>query len=138
MTKEELLKNPLVEEIAKEFANFYLQEYSGDSAYEMWLSKRPSLLFTTNDNVGIYEKDTDVAIVTEKWECAIESAGTYLSKFKNARAVFDDDEKAHAFIVSNKPCLSLKEISDISYKNENPGSALLYYHLQNYVEREKV
>lgn len=87
-------------------------EFSTKKAAQTYIDiNKPKPLFTSEDGVDIFEGNTIYGINTE-WE--IFSHFTNLeNKIKNwgIKPIFSTKEKAEQYILMNKPCLSLNDIS---------------------------
>lgn len=95
--------------------------YDGqDSGYYpiKYITKLPKKtpLFTTEDGVEIFDKKTSYYLVSNDFKVCFSS---WFSQADLPFKTFSTKEKAEEYILMNKPCLSIKEITDLVLNNPN-------------------
>lgn len=81
------------------------------------LYKREQPLFTTEDEVDIYEGDMHWFITGDMGYCGQKASS--IDKGREYGHTFSTKEKAEEYILENKPCLSLKDLYRVRFDNES-------------------
>lgn len=111
----------ITDELVKEFFNQLFSEYHNSIVIESWNkfleSKQQKKLFTTEDNVDIFQKDIVWAVRHFDFHVTSFEAGlgsyTLNDKSKNVWRYFSTEQLATEWVLYNKPLLSLNEIKQI-------------------------
>lgn len=70
---------------------------------------KPKFLFTTEDNVPIYEHDNYYPVNTDFRQSGVCNGISWYNP-KNGEKYFSTKEKANEYILMNKPCLSINDL----------------------------
>lgn len=88
-----------------------------------FIKKLKKLLFTTEDGVDIFEHDIHYPVELNYFKLHLNARGSMFSKSdKKKFKIFSTREKAEEYILMNKPCLSINEISDFYKSAKNNKS----------------
>ncbi len=98
------------------------------------LKKVKQPLFTTEDGVDIFE-NRGYYYIDSIWQIIPVNSTTVYVYYKNNKT-FSTKEKAEEYILLNKPCLSIKEISEIYISLKNNKSSKQKQELINLVKNK--